>query len=68
MGAVACATILYSLVLIGADGVLGLPMPQLSTAVEVVVPACALNALFVPLLLGAIRLVTSGRRWEPAST
>ena len=67
IGAVACATILYSLVLIGADVVLGLPTPQLTTAVEVVTAASAVNALLTPPLLGVIRWVTSGLRWEPAA-
>ena len=67
MGAVACGTVLYSLVLMGADGVLGLPIPQLDTAVPLVVAACAVNAALTLPLLGVLRWVTSRLHWEPAA-
>lgn len=64
IGAVATGTVIYSLVLIGAVGAIGLPIPQLSTAVALVVAACAVNAALTPPLLGALRWVTSGLHWE----
>ncbi len=67
MGAVACATVLYSLVLIGADGALGLPIPQLTTTAELVLAACAVNAALTPPLLVVLRAVTAGLHWEPAA-
>ena len=51
----------------GADGVLGLPIPQLDTAVPLVVAACAVNAALTLPLLGVLRWVTSGLHWEPAA-
>ncbi len=67
IGAVACATVLYSLVLIGADGVLGLPIPQLTTTTVLVLAACAVNAALTPPLLVVLRRVTAGLHWEPAA-
>ena len=67
MGAVACGTVLYSLVLISTDSVLGLPIPQLDTALQLVVAACAVNAALTLPLLGVLRWVTSALHWEPAA-
>jgi rod shape-determining protein MreD len=67
MGAVACATVLYSLVLIGTDGVLDLPIPQPTTTAELMLAACAVNAALTPPLLGMLRRLTSGLHWEPAA-
>jgi rod shape-determining protein MreD len=66
IGAVACGTILYSLVLIGTDSLLGLPNPQLITAAELVVAACAVNAALTPPLIGLLRWVTAGLHWVAA--
>jgi rod shape-determining protein MreD len=46
--AAAAGTALYSLVLAAADGALGLPLPPLATAVQLMVAASAYNALLTP--------------------
>jgi rod shape-determining protein MreD len=66
-GAVAVSTVLYSLVLIGADRVLGLPIPPFVTAVQLTVAATLYNAALMPIALIAVRRATSGLHWEPAA-
>ena len=65
-GAVAISTALYSLVLIGADRALGLPVPSSATAVQLAVAASLYNAALMPLVLIAVRRATAGLHWEPA--
>lgn len=66
--AAAASTILYSLVLIGADTVLGLPAPPLGVAVQLVVAASLYNTLLMPVAVLAIRRIHSplARAPEPA--
>lgn len=65
--AVVVSTILYSLVLIGADDALGLPIPPLRTAAELTLAASLYNAALMPLALMALRRATSGLHWEQAA-
>jgi len=58
------STILYSLVLIGADDALGLPIPPLRTALQLTFAACLYNAALMPPALMALRRVTGGLHWE----
>jgi rod shape-determining protein MreD len=66
--AVALSTVLYSLVLIGADGALGLPIPPLRTAAQLIVAASLYNAVLMPPTLTALRRVTAGLHWEQAAS
>ena len=55
--AAALSTALYSLVLLAADDLLGLPVPPLALAFELVVAACVYNAIVMtPALLVVRRL------------
>jgi rod shape-determining protein MreD len=55
--AAAVATAVYSLILVGADDTLGLPVPPLQLAAQLAVAACIYNAVLVPpALLMARRL------------
>lgn len=65
-GAAAASTALYSLILIGGDVALGLPLTTLRTAVQLIVAASIYNAALMPLALVALRRVTFGFHWEPA--
>ena len=64
--AVVVSTILYSLVLLGADDALGLPLPPLGTALQLIVAASLYNAALMPPALMALRRVTGGLHWEQA--
>ena len=66
--AVVLSTVLYSLVLIGADGALGLPIPPLRTAAQLIVAASLYNAVLMPPTLTALRRVTAGLHWEQAAS
>ncbi len=66
-GAVAVSTVLYSLVLIGADRVLSLPIPPFATAMQLTVAATLYNAALMPIALIAVRRANSGLHWEPAA-
>jgi rod shape-determining protein MreD len=66
-GAVAVSTLLYSLVLIASDRVLGLPIPPFATAVQLTVAATLYNAALMPLALILVRRATAGLHWEPAA-
>jgi len=65
--AVGVSTALYSLILIGADDTLGLPVPPMGIAVQLVVAACVYNAVLMPLVLGVVRKLHAPltRRIEP---
>src|SRR3989475_10115905 len=67
-GAAAAGTVLYSLVLIGADTVLGLPIPAFRTALQLGIAASGYNAAVIPLALLAVRRVPVRLRWEPSAT
>ncbi len=62
--AVVVSTVLYSLVLIGSDGALGLPIPPLRTAAQLMIASCLYNAVLMPPALMALRRVTGGLHWE----
>jgi rod shape-determining protein MreD len=66
--AVIVSTVLYSLVLIGADDALGLPIPSLRTAAQLIFAASLYNAALMPPALIALRRVTAGLRWEHAAS
>lgn len=53
--AAACGTAAYSVILVGADEVLGLPLPPLRVAVQLAVAAAAYNALLAPAAVLALR-------------
>jgi rod shape-determining protein MreD len=53
--AVAVSTAVYSLILIGADDLLGLPVPPLGIAVELVAAASVYNAVLIPFALYVVR-------------
>jgi len=63
-GAAALSTALYSLVLVGTNGSLGLPIPTLRTALALTVAASLYNAALMPLALAALRRITVGLHWE----
>jgi rod shape-determining protein MreD len=66
--AVVVSTVLYSLVLIGADVALGLPIPPLRTAAQLIFAASVYNAVLMPPALIALRRVTGGLHWEQAAS
>ena len=53
--AAALSTVLYSLILVGADDLLGLPVPPMRLAVQLTVAASVYNALLMPLAVAALR-------------
>jgi rod shape-determining protein MreD len=53
--AAALSTALYSLVLVEADDLLGLPVPPLGLAAQLTIAACLYNALLMPLGLLVMR-------------
>lgn len=53
--AVAVSTALYSLILVAADDTLGLPVPPLGVALQLVVAACVYNAVLMPFALLVVR-------------
>jgi rod shape-determining protein MreD len=64
--AVVVSTVLYSLVLIGSDDALGLPIPPLRTAAQLMIASSLYNAVLMPPALMALRRVTGGLHWEQA--
>jgi rod shape-determining protein MreD len=66
--AVAVSTAVYSLILIGADDLLGLPVPPLAIAVQLLVAAAVYNAALMPIGLFVARRLHAPRtrRIEPA--
>jgi rod shape-determining protein MreD len=66
--AVAVSTAVYSLILIGADDLLGLPVPPAAVAVQLVAAASIYNAALIPLAIFVTRRLHSPqltRRTEP---
>ena len=53
--AVAVSTALYSLILIASDDTLGLPVPPLGVALQLVVASCVYNAVLMPFVLVVVR-------------
>jgi len=53
--ATALSTALYSLVLVAADDTLGLPVPPIGVAVQLMVAASVYNALVMPFALALLR-------------
>jgi rod shape-determining protein MreD len=49
--AAAVSTVLYSLILVASDQALGLPVPPMRLALQLIVAASAYNALLMPLVL-----------------
>jgi rod shape-determining protein MreD len=66
--AVVVSTVLYSLVLIGADDALGLPIPPFRTAAQLILAASLYNAALMPPALTVLRRVTGALRWEQAAS
>jgi rod shape-determining protein MreD len=65
--AAAASTAVYSAVLVLADDLLGLPVPQPAIAIQLVVAASVYNAALMPFVLGVVRKLHSPvtRRPEP---
>jgi rod shape-determining protein MreD len=65
--AAAASTAIYSAVLVLADDLLGLPVPQPAIAIQLVVAASVYNAALMPFVLGVVRKLHSPvtRRPEP---
>lgn len=59
--AAAVASALYSLILIGTDDTLGLPIPPLGLALQLAAAACAYNAVLVTIALLALRGLAPNR-------
>ncbi len=55
--AAAVSTAAYSVVLVGSDDTLGLPVPPLAVAAELTLAACAYNAILMPGALALLRRV-----------
>jgi rod shape-determining protein MreD len=55
--AAALSTAVYSLVLVVVVEMLGLPVPPLGTAVQLVIAACAYNAVLMPVAMWVVRKV-----------
>jgi rod shape-determining protein MreD len=55
--AAALSTVLYSLILVGADDLLGLPVPPARLAMQLTVAASIYNALLMPPAVAALRRV-----------
>ena len=54
LAAVVC-TACYSVILVGCDDTLGLPVPPLPVALQLTFAACAYNAILTPLALPLVR-------------
>jgi rod shape-determining protein MreD len=65
--AAAVSTVLYSLILIAADQVLGLPVPPVRLALELIVAAVIYNALLMPVALAGMRAVQTFSRGSRAT-
>lgn len=61
------ATIVYSLILVGADHALGLPGPSLRVTGELAMAAAAYNALLSPFALEIVRRLDAIARLAPES-
>ena len=62
--AAALSTALYSLILVEADDLLGLPAPPFALAVQLTVAACVYNALLMPLVMLVLRRLQGPVRQE----
>jgi rod shape-determining protein MreD len=60
--AAAVSTALYSLILVAADRVLGLPVPSMRLAFQLIVAACAYNAVLTPVAVLALHRPQSHTR------
>lgn len=67
MGAVVLATVLYSLVLVGSDAALGLPVPTSRVAIQLIVAASLFNAALTLPALAALRRAAPGLHSEQAT-
>ncbi len=63
--AAAVSTVLYSLILVGADGLLGLPVPPTRLAMQLTVAASVYNALLMPLAVAPLRRLQALMRHGP---
>jgi len=59
------STVAYSLVLVAADRMLGLPVPSMALAFQLIIAAAAYNALLMPLALLPLRRRHAFTRPEP---
>jgi rod shape-determining protein MreD len=53
--AAGASTAVYSLILVATDDTLGLPVPPLGVALQLVVAACVYNAVLMPFVLVVVR-------------
>jgi hypothetical protein len=65
--AAAASTAAYSSVLVFADDVLGLPVPSLGIALQLIIAASVYNAALMPVCLAVMRMLRApaARRPEP---
>ena len=63
--AAAVSTVLYSLILVGADAWLGLPVPPLRLAIQLMIAASVYNAVLMPLALAPVRRLLVAMRQGP---
>jgi len=66
--AAAVSTVLYSLVLVGADAALGQPIPPVRTAMQLTFAASVYNAALMPFGLFVLRRGIAVLHWEAASS
>lgn len=65
--AAAVSTVLYSLILVGADAWLGLPVPPMRLAIQLTFAASVYNALLMPLAVVPLRRVQASMRHRPSA-
>ena len=63
--AAAVSTVLYSLILVGADAWLGLPVPPIRLAIQLMIAASVYNAVLMPLALAPVRRLLVAMRQGP---
>ena len=63
--AAAASTAVYSAVLVLADNTLGLPVPPLAVAVQLIVAASVYNAALMPLALALVRKLNARAARQP---
>jgi rod shape-determining protein MreD len=59
------STALYSLILVAADRALGLPVPPMRLALQLIVAACVYNALLMPVAVLTLRRLQALTRQGP---
>lgn len=64
--AAAVASIIYSLILVGADDSLGLPLPPLRIVLDLAIAACLYNSILVAVALLALRGFTTRQQARTA--